>query len=572
MAVMLVGTLSPGRKVDPNGAMNTGTNSVIMVQKRLAYMTAFNNAEAGVEYTIQWLADRAQVPVNDGAFVPTAATPSDTATFNGGNTTVDPNYSNVAMPTGSFSIRVLPSANNPSSAGSVTVNKAYYMIESIGYSGTIGATNTVRTIVHAYVWQQPVSKYAYLIDSEQSGNWWVGGLSQADGPVHTNNTNGNKTNILWFPGTTNQQSYLWMDTDAFEDTAASANWAKNNTGTSGAPQTAADWTSIVAYGSSGVKFNSPAVAMPTTGTLQKGKALGSATAITTTGVQIPSSGGTASAGIYVKGDVKNMTLSVSNNVNQIITIVQTDSSGNPLTTVVTMTAPTTKFANSGSTTVAVTSGTTTTTTRYTGVPPSGVVYVDGTIGGNGNGTPGTGLSGTIADNVTDGSGNLIYPSSLTVATDPATTGKDVFIKDDIVYNTARARDPSTHQFLPETDTFKQKAGIFGLVAHNIWLQKYNAAGVLNQDLEVDGATLATGTMDAYNYRDTAILGNFWGMGSYTAGLGGYFGVFNGANTLTAGYNEHHNYDSRFMSNGPPGFPSTPSWKVLSWEVVANKIS
>ena len=114
---------------------------------------------------------------------------------------------------------------------------------SIGYSGTIGASGTAEVVIHAYAQQRSMGDYAYFIDSEQSANWWVGGLTQFDGPVHSNNDNGSGApggtpdNILWFDTSTTEQAFLDTNSDAYTCSDSGPNWADDNITNAGSPST-----------------------------------------------------------------------------------------------------------------------------------------------------------------------------------------------------------------------------------------------------------------------------------------------------------------------------------------------
>jgi hypothetical protein len=299
--------------------------------------------------------------------------------------------------------------------------------------------------------------------------------------------------------------------------------------------------------------------MPANNNLQLNAALGSAAAPGTTGVFVPNSSGAVTAGIYVQGNIQNMTLSASNNVNQVYTITQS-SSGKTITTVVTENAQTSQ------TIVAVTQNGSTTTTTYSGLT-NGVMYCNGNIGVSSS-DPGQGLSGTIANNVVSGS-TITHSNSITIATNPTAT---IYFNGSLLYNTPRPQDANGN-FVAETNAFTENAGVLGLVSYNMYLLKYGANGSIYQNYQIDAATVATGIFDAQAYNDYSVTTNFYGMGSYVAGTGGYFGQMTLNGVMQSGYYEHHSYDTRLATSPPPYFPTTGNqYDVLSWSIDASTLS
>jgi hypothetical protein len=293
--------------------------------------------------------------------------------------------------------------------------------------------------------------------------------------------------------------------------------------------------------------------MPTTNSVQYNAALVGTTPISTTGVQVPNSGGAATGGIYVNGNITNMTLSASNNVNQVITITQV-SSGKTITSVVTLNAQTNQ------TSVAVTQNGSTNTSVYSGLT-NGVMYVNGNIGTS-QSDPGQGLSGVVADNTVSG-GAVTHYNTLTIATTPTST---IYFNGSVLYNTQRTLD-SNGVFESESASFVKNAGVLGLVSQNMYLLKYGANGSVVSNYQIDAATVATGIFDAEAYQDSSVIANFYGMGSYVAGTGGYFGLMTLNGVMQAGYYEHHSYDPRLASCPPPYFPTTgQNYDILSWSV------
>ena len=181
--------------------------------------------------------------------------------------------------------------------------------------------------------------------------------------------------------------------------------------------------------------------------------------------------------------------------------------------------------------------------------PNGMVYSDGNI---------TALSGQLADNVTDASGNIINPSHMTIATDIA-NNKDVTLTGSITYNTAR--DLTKAQ---AADTaFNQKAGIFGILSHHVQVAPSAPA-----NLEFDGSIFATSTFDYPNYGIGGVKGNMTCVGGVITKDSGLFATANSYGTIINGYNEIYHYDSRLADTPPPFFPTTGShYDIISWQRV-----
>lgn len=560
ITVLMLGLVSTGGPGN-SGIMSMTNGGISMASARTNSTIAFDNAESGVELTLQWLHDQSSPPANTTAFALTG--------WGFDNSTVT-GHSKVTIGSGCCTIIVYP---DPGNNGAIIQR---YMIESAGFSGAIGASGTMESVVHAYVQQNSFGKYAFFIDSAPSNIWYVGGVTQFDGPVHSNNDNGSgvasksyEDNILWYDNAgTTKQTFLYTGNDAYSCSAPGANWADDNTGNLVAPSTSANWYSIAAGGQSTVQYGTDFIPMPTNSNLQSTAALGTATAPSTTGVLVPNSGGATTNGIYIKGNVSNMTLSVNSSypTNQIITIAQTDSSGKALTTVVTLNAVAngTSGAAANTTTVAVTSAATgrTTTTTYSGLT-NGCIYCTGSIGSDGN-NPGQGLSGVIANNVVSGT-TVSHYNALTIATDKSTSGNQAICLNGSLTCYTPAMTGTTYN--TASSSFQLNAGILGLASYNIDLQKYTSTGAINRNVEIDAATLATGTTSADGWSDSSIMGTFYQIGSYIAGTRGAFGGIDSNGNLVSGYTHYHHYDQRLANTPPPYFDTTGNqYDIVSWQV------
>ena len=585
LSIALLGALSSSGRMS-SGASVAGDNALTGVSARLGNDDADNLAEAGVEYTRAWLITQPLPPANTAAFAPTlwgAAIAGST-----------PPRATVNFPDSAhtFSVTIYPDVNNGQpTQQSVQVG---YLVESIGVS------NGKTVILQAYFQQNSFSRYALFID-QGTGGYWGSDTRNFDGPVHING--GPLQGDNWG---TQVGGGLPVFTDTYSDafTVSMPTIPFQNNGVNNSPpQTSADWAMVSGGGAGSVQSGVPSIPLPTVNYLQQYAALGQnpadpnsppnpATLPMTIGATVEPGGG-----IYIHGDVSQMTLSATgpNNTDQVITINQTDSNSNPLQTVLTLN-PQTNQTTQQVTATDIHGHVRTTTTTYTGTT-NGVVYSDGNIGGQGdpladpgislNGVSRTGgLSGTIADNVVDGYGNITHSSGLTLATDQS---KNVNIDGSLVTNTKRqistqlnnaptyrASDgtltntaanntPVYAKESADTSGFVQHAGRLGIVTHTVEVldKTYDALGVtptgnLNT-LEVDAAVLTTGTYEQYNM-STRPTHNFLNMGSYIIGHGARVSSISRL------------YDDRLAYTPPPYFPTTShTYTLESWQRVTQTL-
>ncbi len=555
LALILLGTVASTQK-SSSGLMTTTGNGIQMSYRLTQTIAAINLAESGLEYALQWMHNRPQPPSLTYAFpLPGwSGTPGDAGVT----------YS---LPGGTFTVMIYPEDDNAAST------QKRFLVEAVGNCGGM------RQIVRAHVQQSSFGKYAYFVDAWRQTGFWTDGRNTFDGPVHSNNSasalSGNVSylnNILWHNAAGTQPIFRYTGQDAFTVSGPSINWWLNNTNTASTPPaTDADWAKVSSGGANSVHTNVQAIPMPTNSNTLQYAALGQpipsglnppppapALLPTIPGVMLPAGGG-----IYVHGDVQQITLSVNGigNVNQVILITQNDADGNPMTTTITLKPA----ANQTKVVVATASGTT--VTDYSGLT-NGVIYCDGDIGLQGS--PKTlGLSGVVADNFVDGAGNVTHANALTIATDET---KNLNICDNLTYSTARQKDASG-SVIPESQdsAFVKNAGTLGLVSNLVQVTEKNPAGTTLTDVEVDAAVLASNTYDAANYRGRAI-GKFLNMGSYIAGIQGVFSTSYSDGTQASGIAATRLYDNRLADHPPPFFPTTGSnYDVLSWQRVGNTL-
>ena len=571
MSLMLLGVLSSSTsKGGGSGLMSTTNNALQMTKQREQSATAFNLADAGIEYGLQWIHALPKPPANATEFTIPSSGWSPTSTPVSGTYTA-------SLGNGTFALRFYPDAQNFAVNNSDPQN--HYLIESVG---TDASGNTA--VVHAYVEQTSFGRYAYFTVSQPSNLYWNAATNSFDGPVHFDDVqaqpgDGTGSNIVWLD---NSPMFRYMGDDAFTYSGTSVNWYHNNTGTAQAPASTTDWQSVASYGQGGVQQR-PSVALPSSSALQQFAAMGQTPVMDannnpigspvgtplTTGVTLPPGGG-----IYVKGSVTDMVLSVNGSGNQVINVTQTDSTI-PANPVQVQTTVTIDKANNQTTVATVRTPQTGVATTVTTISPAnttnGVVYVEGNIGSPGTlSTAGHGLSGTIADN-----------QALTIATPNDGTNNTTNVNGSLTYNTPRAVYTSSDtipagykigDFKPESDpanaTFNAKAGTLGLVTNTVQLTDNTASNQSITTLEMDASILAYGTLTAMDYA-TRPAGKFICMGGQICNRRGALGQFNSQTLATvSGLPGKYSYDQRLANNPPPFFPTTANvYKVDSWDAV-----
>ena len=538
------------------GLMSLVGNTIMAAQRRTDMTEAFNMADTGLDLGRTWLTQQAAPPD------PSALSFSGNTFYGTSGTLTNP--FNLPSEAGA-KLKVTIDADNTN----VQSVQKHYLVECTATMPS-GATQTLR----AYVQQSSFGKYAYFAVNDGGGFWDYN--NHFEGPVHFNDGHNGDTGhstFLW-RNPTDTPIFTYTGSDAFS-VSDDVTWWKNNIGIVGAPSSASDYSSIAAGGqatmttgyqmdasgnpvldTSGNKIpNSPAIPLPTTSYQQQYAALGDVVpaqatsgdtnAPTTAGISINTtsgfnqSNGQITGGISIHGD-SAMTLQLDAGGNQQILVTQ----GSVTQTV-------TINLNTSQTTISTpgvdSQGRPITTTQTLIGVPNGVVYSDGNI---------TSLSGTVADNITDASGNIQRRSQMTIATDLANS-KDITLTGSIKYNTARNL---TVQQAQDTN-FNQKAGILGLLGHHIQVG-LNAPS----NIEFDGSIFATTTFDCPTYATGGLKGSMTSIGGVITRDAGYFAVASNSGSLVSGYNEQYHYDNRMADHPPPFFPTTGShYDVVSWQ-------
>lgn len=130
-----------------------------------------------------------------------------------------------------------------------------------------------------------------------------------------------------------------------------------------------------------------------------------------------------------------------------------------------------------------------------------------------------------------------------------TTGGDIYLDGDIVYNT----DPTSNS--ASTD-------LLGIVAQNKVLVTDNSQN--NNSIKIQAAIYAEkGGFGAENYDQRPPSGSIYLYGGITQNTRLPVGTFKGKNILS-GFNKNYKYDDRLMVSSPPGYPLTGSFEIVSW--------
>ena len=149
----------------------------------------------------------------------------------------------------------------------------------------------------------------------------------------------------------------------------------------------------------------------------------------------------------------------------------------------------------------------------------------------------------------------IGASQITTGSGPhaTTTGGNVYLDDNIVYNTDPRSNPNSTDLL-------------GIVAqNNVWVSD-NLANTTN--INIDASIYAeTGGFGAENYASRPISGaiNLYGgvQQNNRTPVGDYH--TNGTNLyLISGFLKNYRYDNRLLIASPPGYPGTGMFEIVSW--------
>lgn len=577
LAFYLVSLLNQGR----GGDIGSNTKSDLHLTRRRAELIAAQTiSEAGVRMSLQWLMQRPSAPTNLSAFAP-----SDVASFFGGSTvsgwtevainqgpTSSENASVTAV-SGKARIRFYPYSSN------TTSNRKMFGIESVGEYQGYSYTSRV------FVRQNSFARYAYFSDTAPSG-WWVAGSTRFQGPVHVNgvDSTGNavdpsaRINILfrlddWTAPYVNDWLFTYPD-DGYFTTAmdySQINWQYSYG--SGAYFYDPNWWSPawehITAASRPPKTNQPIIKMPTATTDQKNAALGSATepAPGFTGVFIPTTGTTPSAGIYIGGDVKDLNLGFEAGTSpahddQILEIIQANGTGekrsrieiclvnnNIELTVYTRSTP------SGAWTLI-------STTNYTGGTTNGTVYINGNIGEQSAPFNG-GVAGYVVANRMSGS-TVVKPNAWTIATEGT---KTMNIDGGIVYKNLVTDASNPNNLKSSASAATNESGTLGLVAGSYRVPLLDGGGTPLTYLTIHSVVMAYNTFSVVDSA-TRAPGQINLLGGFIVKNNSPLGVVQLDGSVTAGFILNRNYDQRIADLPPPAYPvADKSYQIMSFQKV-----
>jgi len=264
------------------------------------------------------------------------------------------------------------------------------------------------------------------------------------------------------------------------------------------------------------------------------------------GAYVPNDGANVTDGIWVKGNVNTLTLSLDPQGNSKIIVDQTGK----MTTITTVETPVTidgTTYSSGTTVVEVSGEGTVGYNGYT----NGVLYVNGQIGTNVSGSKG--LKSTASDGGLKG--------KLTIASDSTIT-----IGDNLLYNT-RVNDPNC--FDAATGTYPDIPDTLGLVSE----EKIMVANGAPHNIEINAIIMALGDSFYYEGWEHNMQGDLTFHGSLIQTQRGPVGTFNSWGKAS-GYTKQYYFDNRMSIDNPdigqalpPYFPTTGKYIKLYWKEV-----
>ncbi len=133
------------------------------------------------------------------------------------------------------------------------------------------------------------------------------------------------------------------------------------------------------------------------------------------------------------------------------------------------------------------------------------------------------------------------------------SNKSVYIDDDIVYS--QIPDPK--------DKYDPSNDLLGILAKNKVLVTDNAAN--NSDINICASIYCEeGGFTAENYNSRPVSGKINLIGGIIQQKRGAVGTFISGGTVTHGFSKNYKYDSRLLRLVPPYFPSTNTFKIISW--------
>jgi hypothetical protein len=575
LSLLMLSLLNQGRGGD---VASNAKNGLHLTRRRGELILAQTISESGVRMSLQWLMQQSSAPTHLAAFAP-----SDVSSFYGGTTvsgwteltlnqgpTSTENATATSF-TGKAKIRFYPYSTN------VNSNRKMFGIESIGEYQGYSYTSRV------FVRQNSFARYAYFSDTAPSG-WWVAGSTRFQGPVHVNGVDatGNAVdttahiNIMWRMNDwtlpyTNDWIFTYPD-DGYFTTAmdySQINW-QYSYGTGAYfydPNWWAPYWQHITAANRAPKTNQPIIKMPTATTDQKNAALGTASEPGPgfTGVFIPMTGSTPTAGIYIGGDVKDFNMSTNNHSgqdDQIFEIIQQDGTGEKKYVIeicnVNNDVKLKEYERASVTDPWQHNG----TTNFTGGTTNGTIYVNGNIGSQTAPFSG-GLSGTIATNYMSGS-VILRPNTWTIATQGS---KTMNLDGGLVYKNLVTDATNPNNMKSTAVAATGETGTLGLVAGSFRVPRLDGGGNVLDYLTIHAVTMAYNTFGVVD-ATTRPPGAINLLGGFIVKSNSSLGVVQLDGSVVNGFILNRNYDQRIADNPPPNYPvADRSYQVMSFQKV-----
>lgn len=140
----------------------------------------------------------------------------------------------------------------------------------------------------------------------------------------------------------------------------------------------------------------------------------------------------------------------------------------------------------------------------------------------------------------------------TIASSKIFKGGDVYLDDDIIYNTNPRTNPGSKDML-------------GICASRDIVIANNKANVVDNDINIDAALFAQGgSFRAQNHDAIPICGNINLYGGIVNKSRGGVGTRYSDGTKKSGFYKYYMYDERLLLDFPPAFPNTGGFEIVSW--------
>lgn len=417
-----------------------------------------------------------------------------------------------------------------------------YIIQSTGKMPWNNASGKISTTIESKVQLENFAMYAYFSDNElfpssiDAGyggrKIWFYGNDTIGGKLHSND----RLHMAGTPTFNGAVTSAWVNPTDPSDVSWEAYDAQTNPNFNGSPpyQGGVDEIPLPSYRD---------ITDPTDSKSLQRIAAGSESLINNppagNGTYLPNNGSTVTNGIWVNGNVNELTLGTDAAGNSKITINQ-NSYYNKITTIYTLETPITLGGNtysSGTTLMHVKEGTTNTYYPYNG-KTNGVLYVNGNVDS---------LKGTAADGGMNG--------KITIA-----SNHDIVISNDLLFKD-RVDDPNCFN-----DPYSITDSI-GLVSEG----NIRIASGAPTNIEINGILMALGTSFYYDGWKSIMKGDLTVHGSFIQKQRGPVGTFNSWGKQS-GYTKHYNFDTRMSIDNPnlgqalpPYFPTTGKYIKQYWK-------